>query len=182
MGRSARMILTRMPAVVLEPLTREEQLSFVAAEVNDYAAWLVERGDAFDLAAAVARARDEIEPEVESAVAAEELFWAAHNADGATVGWLWVKPASVGMPVGAAFLYQILVTPEMRRQGYATAMLTKLEKELAAAGYAELRLNVWDTNEAGRRLYDRAGYEPVEQLVGKRQLRKYLRSAERVPH
>jgi ribosomal protein S18 acetylase RimI-like enzyme len=171
-----------MPMVVLGPFTTEEQVSFVAAEVDDYASWLVERGDASDLAAALARARDEIGPEVDAAVAAAELFWAAHTAEGATVGWLWVKPASDGMPAGAAFLYQILVKPEMRRQGYGAAMLANLEQELAAADYGELRLNVWDTNVAGGALYERAGYKLVEKLVGKRQLRKYLRSGERVPH
>jgi ribosomal protein S18 acetylase RimI-like enzyme len=160
--------------VVLGPLTRDEQLAFVAAETSDYASWLVERGDAPDLAAALARARDEIEPEVEAAVRAEELFWTAHIPAGATVGWLWVKTGMDGMPVRAAFLYQILVRPEMRRQGYGAAMLVNMEQALAAAGYVELRLNVWDTNVAGRRLYERSGYELVERLPAKRQLRKYL--------
>lgn len=45
-------------------------------------------------------------------------------------------------------------------------MLATLEHVLAAAGYAELRLNVWDTNVAGRGLYAGAGYELVEQAPG----------------
>ena len=163
-----------MPKVALVPLAPEELDAFVAAQAAEDAAWQVERGEATDLAAAYARARAEIEPEVEVAVRAGEQFWAAHDARGVTVGWLWVKPSVAGLPPDAAFLYQILVTPEARRRGYGGAMLAALEHVLAAAGRRELRLNVWDTNDAGRRLYARAGYEQVDRLPAKRQLRKRL--------
>jgi len=53
-------------------------------------------------------------------------------------------------------------------------MLAAVEAALAADGVAELRLNVFDTNEAARRLYAGAGYEIVEPLGGKRQLSKRL--------
>ncbi|HET7087370.1 MAG TPA: GNAT family N-acetyltransferase [Anaerolineae bacterium] len=119
-----------------------------------------------------------MEAEVEAAVQAGEQFWAAHNAEGATVGWLWVKCSLEGLPPSAAFLYQILVKPEVRRQGYGTAMLAALEDVLAADGWSELRLNVWHTNEAGRRLYERAGYKLVERFSTKRQLHKRLPPAD----
>jgi ribosomal protein S18 acetylase RimI-like enzyme len=143
-------------------------------QVVDYAEWLVDRGEAADPAVVLARARAEIEPEVEAAVRAGEELWAAHDARGLTVGWLWVKPSWDGLPPDAAFLYQILVKPEVRRRGYGAAMLAELERVLGAAGRRELRLNVWETNLAGRRLYERAGYELVAQLPQKRQLRKQL--------
>jgi hypothetical protein len=53
-----------------------------------------------------------------------------------------------------------------------------LEVVLAAKGWNELRLNVWDTNEAGERLCERAGYQLVERLQRKRQLRKRLPPAD----
>ena len=164
--------------VALEPLTREERQAFVAAQVADYAEWLVERGHAPDQDAARARARAEIEPEVEAAVQAGEQFWSAHDARGATVGWLWAKLTGEGLPPDAAFLYQILVMPGIRRRGYGAAMLAALEDVLAAAGRRELRLNVWNTNVAGRRLYEGAGYEQAEQFPAKRQLRKRLAPAD----
>jgi ribosomal protein S18 acetylase RimI-like enzyme len=160
--------------IVLVALTLKEQHAFVTEQVADYAEWLIDRGEAADPAAALARARAEIEPEIEAAVQAGEEFWAAHDAQGVTVGWLWVKPSLDGLPPDAACLYQILVKAELRRQGYGTAMLTALEYVLAAAGRRELRLNVWDTNMAGRCLYERAGYELAEQFPAKRQLRKRL--------
>jgi len=160
--------------VVLTPLTLDERGAFTSALVADYVDFLVDLGEVADPVAALARARAGIESEVEAAVQAGEEFWAAHNAEGATVGWLWVKCSVEGLPPSAAFLYQILVKPEVRRQGYGTVMLAALEHVLAAAGRSELRLNVWDTNEAARRLYERAGYKLVERFPAKRQLHKRL--------
>jgi ribosomal protein S18 acetylase RimI-like enzyme len=160
--------------VVLAPLTLEGRRAFTSALVADYVDFLVDRGEVADPVAALARAQAEIEAEVEAAVQVGEQFWAAHNAEGATVGWLWVKCSLEGLPPSAAFLYQILVKAEVRRQGYGTAMLAALEDVLAAGGRSELRLNVSDTNEAGRRLYERAGYKLVERFPAKRQLRKRL--------
>jgi len=164
--------------VVLAPLTLEERRAFTSALVTDYVDSLVSRGEVADPVAAFARARAEIEAEVEAAVQASEQFWTAHTAQGATVGWLWVKCSPQGLPPSAAFLYQILVKAEVRRQGYGTAMLAALEDVLAAGGWSELRLNVWDTNEAGRRLYERAGYKLVERFAAKRQLHKRLPPAD----
>ena len=161
-------------SVVLRPLTRDERRAFVDEQVADYAEYLVERGAAPDLETALAGARAEIEPEVEAAVQAGDEFWTAHSEDGTSVGWLWVKRTQPGLSPDAAFLYQIQVNRQLRRRGYGRAMLDALERTLAASGHRELHLNVWDTNDAGRRLYERAGYELVEQLTGKRHLRKRL--------
>lgn len=162
------------PTVVLGPMTPDEQCAFVEEQVADYAEWLVERGDVPELAAARVRAWVEIEPDVDAAVEGGDQFWTAHDATGATVGWLWVKSTQAGLPPNVAFLYQIQVKAGRRRRGFGTAMLAALERVLAASGRRELRLNVWDTNVPARRLYDRAGYVPVEQLPAKRQLRKRL--------
>jgi ribosomal protein S18 acetylase RimI-like enzyme len=131
-----------------------------------------------DLSVALARARAEIETEIADAVQAGEMLWSARAAPGVTVGWLWVKPARERLPAETAFLQQILVKAEARRRGHGSAMLTALEQRLADTGWRELRLNVWDTNQPGRRLYERAGYALVERLAGKRQLCKRLVSVD----
>jgi ribosomal protein S18 acetylase RimI-like enzyme len=78
------------------------------------------------------------------------------------------------MPPDSAFLYQILVKPASRRQGYGRAMLAALEQSLAADGIVEVRLNVFDTNHRARPLYASAGYELVRPLEDMSQLRKRL--------
>lgn len=158
--------------LVLIPLTLEERYAFTTALVADHVDYLVGRGEAADPGAARAGALAEIEVEMEAGIGAGDELWAARNAEGETVGWLWLKGSVEGLPPSAAFLYQILVKAEVRRRGYGTAMLAALEEVLAASGRTELRLNVWDSNEGARRMYERAGYEVVERLPGKRQLRK----------
>ena len=167
------------PSVVLGPLTPDERSAFLAEQVADYAEWLLERGEAANLTAARARAQAEIEPEMEAALRDGDLFRTARGEDGLTVGWLWVKPSQAGLPPNAAFLYQIQVRAGLRCRGHGAAMLAALEHALAAAGRRELHLNVWDTNDPARRLYERAGYELVEQLPGKRHLRKRLEPVNR---
>jgi 23S rRNA (guanine2535-N1)-methyltransferase len=162
------------PAITLVPFTDGERDAFTVAQVEDYAAWLVDRGDAAGLDAARERARSEIGPELAAALGSGDLMWSAHDTGGATVGWLWVKTTSSGLPPGAAFLEQILVRPDARRRGHGLAMLAALEETLARRGASELRLNVWDTNLPGLRLYERAGYELLERLPAKRQLGKRL--------
>ena len=165
-----------MADLTLASATPAERAAFTDEQVADYAAWLVERKAAASLDEALVRARAEIEPEMAAAPAAGDAFWTARDAQGVTVGWLWVQMVPRAQPTEAAFLYQISVRPEVRRRGYGTAMLAALEQTLARAGYRELRLNVWDTNEAGQRLYARAGYECVAVLEEKRQLRQRLRA------
>ena len=63
------------PPISLVALTPEEQHAFVAAQAADYAEWLVDRDEKADPATAQARARAEIEPEIEAAVQAEEALW-----------------------------------------------------------------------------------------------------------
>ena len=167
-------VCTVTPRVVLVPLSPDEQQAFISELAAEDAAWRVERGDASDPAEALARARAEIEGELEAAAQDGDQLWAAQTSRGETVGWLWVKYRQAGLPPDAAFLEQILVRPAHRRRGHAAAMLVALEVVLAARGRRELHLNVWNTNTPGRRLYARAGYETIEQLPGKCHLRKPL--------
>ena len=57
-----------MALVRLAPLTALERAAFAEAQIEDYAAWLLERGDETTPAAARARAASEIEPELAAAV------------------------------------------------------------------------------------------------------------------
>lgn len=163
--------------VVLIPLPTEGRSALTSALIIDYVDYLVSQGEEKDPFAAHKRAQVEIEAELRTAFQVGDGLWAAHNIEKETVGWLWIKYAQEGLPHSAVFLYQILIKEEFRRQGYGTAMLTALEEALAEAGWSELYLNVWGTNQAAIRLYERAGYELVEQFPVKRQLRKQLRPA-----
>jgi len=166
-----------MPDVTLVPLTDQERDAFIREEVADYAEQLAD-DETTTPEEAEDRAREELPPLLrqEHATADEKGHrrWTATDQAGESVGWLWVTPPRAGMPADSAFLYQITVKAAKRRQGYGRAMLAAVEAALKAEGISELRLNTYDTNEPARRLYAGAGYEVVELLEGKRQLRKRL--------
>jgi ribosomal protein S18 acetylase RimI-like enzyme len=173
-GDKRSLLQNMVSPIALIALTPEEQRAFVSEQVADCAPWLVDRGEVKDQAVALARARAEVETEIADAVQTGDMLWSAQTAPGVTVGWLWVKPARERLPAGTAFLQQILVRAAARRRGHGRAMLAALEQRLADTGWRELRLNIWGTNQPGRRLYECAGYALVKRLAGKRQLGKRL--------
>jgi len=167
----------------LVALTDAEREDFIREDVADFAEWL-ETGKRMPSATAVEQAHIELEPRLRQEHAIAEANghrrWTAVDADGSSVGWLWVTPREPGMPPDCVFLYQILVKARSRRRGCGLAMLAALEKLLAAEGIAELRLNVFDSNRPAKALYAEAGYEFVESLDGRSQLGKRLSRTNRV--
>jgi ribosomal protein S18 acetylase RimI-like enzyme len=167
-----------MVRVILVELTDVEREDFIRADVADYADYTRERADGEppSIALTVERARAELEPRLRREHAEAEgkrhRRWTALDADGSAVGWLWVTPAEAGMPPDSVYLYQILVKPARRREGYGQAMLAALEESLAADGIAEVRLEVFDTNHRAKALYEAAGYTFVKSLEGMSQLGK----------
>ena len=125
------------PAVKLVPVTEEQREAFVDEEIANYADEQV---------------RDSGWPRED---ARGDRLWAAVDAHGRTVGWLWVKPVESGV----AFLEQITVASPARRRGHGRAMLAAVEQLLADEGIGELRLNVNRANEAALALYASAAYE-----------------------
>ena len=67
-----------------------------------------------------------------------------------------------------AFLYNITVFPKWQRCGYATAVLSLVEKAARSAGCAVLALNVFADNVGAAELYDKAGYQRVSSHMNKR--------------
>jgi ribosomal protein S18 acetylase RimI-like enzyme len=79
------------------------------------------------------------------------------DASGETVGHLWyaVVPAAGG---AAIFIYDIGIDEPHRRKGYAAAALKELEREAAGLGTSAIRLHVFGSNTAARKLYAGLGY------------------------
>jgi ribosomal protein S18 acetylase RimI-like enzyme len=122
--------------VILVELSDAEVEAFIRADIADFGEYTqdLSAGDPASIALAVQRARAELEPRLRHEHAVAEARghrrWTAVAADGSAVGWLWVTPAEAGMPPNSVVLYQILVKPECRRQGYGRAMLAALEESL----------------------------------------------------
>jgi ribosomal protein S18 acetylase RimI-like enzyme len=146
-------------AVTLVPLT--DRNGFIREELTDYAEEQI-RDSGWPPEGALERARTEFLPELErelaEAAAEGQDLWSAVDDDGATVGWLWVRPSGPR----SAFLYQITVAEPRRRLGYGRAMLAALEERLAREGVEEILLHVNIANEPARGLYAAAGWEQLD--------------------
>jgi ribosomal protein S18 acetylase RimI-like enzyme len=121
--------------------------------------------------------------EVAAEATAADRFFQGLDAAGRHVGCVWVTPLPerwwphVADPAAAAYLNQLTVATARRGRGYGRALLAATEAQLAAAGVAELCLDVSHTNTVGRRLYTSAGFAVVYELATKAGRRKRLPAA-----
>lgn len=95
-----------------------------------------------------------------------------------TVGHRFLRIMAGAEPVGGiwiytdpqrreAFLYNIMIEPDRRRQGFATAALTAAEELLRSEGCRVLGLNVFATNAAALALYHRLGFRTASSYLNK---------------
>ncbi len=92
-----------------------------------------------------------------------ELFLVA-TVDGSVVGTVMA-----GYDGHRGWVYYLAVSPEQRRTGIGTALMQRVEADLAAVGCPKLNLQVRASNEEAVSFYQRLGYV-IEQRVsmGKR--------------
>ncbi|GAB4059193.1 GNAT family N-acetyltransferase [Catellatospora paridis] len=114
------------------------------------------RSPADALAASVAE-HDELLPE--GLRTAGHALWCVTAGD-EVVGTVWLRH---GFLPGMSFVFGVDVEPEHRGRGYGRAAMLVGEQATAAAGDAQLGLNVFGHNTIAMRLYDSMGYQVVEQ-------------------
>lgn len=75
------------------------------------------------------------------------------------VGCLWQGEA-VDQRSGLkqAYVFLLYVAPEHRHQGLGTALMQQAQTWAQQQGYAQIGLQVFESNEAALRLYDKLGY------------------------
>lgn len=74
------------------------------------------------------------------------------------IGFIWVSLGSRGSEQ-IAFIHQLFIYPQHRRQGHARAALEAIEAALLARGVAAIVLHVFNSNKTAQQLYATAGYE-----------------------
>ena len=145
---------------VLRPMTEPEYAEWLAVVIPSYAAdkvalhrWTAEE--------AIERAKKEYEQLLPKGLHTESNYFSAVlNGSGQTVGSLWfVEAERVGYRV--AFVFDIFIKPEYRRQGHADRALQALELEAATRGLAGIALQVFGHNLSARSLYSKLGYSPT---------------------
>jgi GNAT superfamily N-acetyltransferase len=66
------------------------------------------------------------------------------------------------LPDGACEIKKMFVVPEARSRGVARALLVELERRARELGYEIARLDTGWRQPHARRMYERAGYAPIE--------------------
>jgi ribosomal protein S18 acetylase RimI-like enzyme len=89
----------------------------------------------------------------------DQHFFTVHDAaTDAKVGWLWFQVRDDGV-YRSAYLCDIVIFDEYRRQGYGTACLAELDHQVKALGIGRVGLHVFGHNSGAMELYQRCGYK-----------------------
>jgi len=78
--------------------------------------------------------------------------------DGAPVGCGGIKR----LPDGACEIKRMFVVEQARGRGVARTLLEELERQARALGYEIARLDTGPRQDRAQRMYERAGYAPIE--------------------
>jgi ribosomal protein S18 acetylase RimI-like enzyme len=163
--------VSQRPTAVLHPMLPDEFVTYLEWAIDDYAAELERNGKAVGEAAKVA-SRASFDSALPDGLATygHVLLVAVDPDDGQRVGVLWFGPSTDDPAM--AWVYDITVDEERRRQGWGRAIMRAFEGEARARGFARAGLNVYGDNHVARRLYESLGYVETS-----RQLHKELPGA-----
>ncbi|HLY13486.1 MAG TPA: GNAT family N-acetyltransferase [Candidatus Limnocylindrales bacterium] len=143
--------------VTLVPMSAAAWTTWRAATVSGYAQDNVRIG-AWPAEGAEARAAaDLVRILPEGQATPGHSFRSVVNDEGATVGSLWFAPNAPSHR-RAIFIWDIVIHPSFRGQGYGRATLDALEPIARSLGYTEIELHVFGDNDVARNLYRSAGF------------------------
>ena len=144
--------------VRLQAMPGDAFLRFREASIRNYAAEQVRAGDwtESEANALALKAFENLLP-VGLATAGHELLEIADDVTGHVVGILWyARRERAGAPI--AYVYELEIRPEFRRQGHARAAFLALEARVSEQGMRGISLHVFGHNRGARALYESLGY------------------------
>ncbi len=146
-------------AVSLVPMTDAERQAALEREAVEYAEAKARAG-IWVREESLRRSRDEIRNLVGTRPSERgHEFFVGRDGSGRTIGWIWLGPVpSPDAAPSTRWLFQIVVEPALRGQGFGRALLQAAEDHVRSTGRAELALNVFRWNSVAVRLYASSGY------------------------
>ena len=139
--------------ITLRPMTEEEFQSFLHFSYESYADDLTAENPVIPREAAVKEAQSELKELLPQGLHTKNHFlFSIRNAQNEQVGYLWYDLLNPSK----AFVDDLLIFPQHRRQGHAAQALHLMESQLTAP---HVTLHVFEKNHAARRLYEKCGYD-----------------------
>jgi len=139
-------------------MTPPEFARYLETAVRDYADAHIKAGDC-DAGEALALAQADYDSLLPDGLATANQHLFSVFAEGASdpVGLIWYEGRE-RKGKKSAYIYDLLIRPELRGKGYGAATLQALEARLREAGVGRVSLNVMGWNVRARELYEREGF------------------------
>lgn len=143
---------------VLVPMSAAFYQDFAEQLAKDYAEENVTAG-LWQAETALERARSSTQSALPQGVDTPDQFLFEIKAEehGETAGYLWFSSVE-RYGVRSAFVYELTVHPQFRRQGHAAAAFRLMEERLREQGCVAIELNVFASNPGAQALYASLGY------------------------
>jgi ribosomal protein S18 acetylase RimI-like enzyme len=147
-------------------MTDAEYVTYRSSAEDDYARQVAESGS-MSWTAAVEKASADYARLLPRGLHSPDhyLFTAYDGDDEVGVLWLHLEAGADGL---RAFVYDVHVRPERRREGHGRAVMLAGEEFARTQGAAWMDLNVFGQNVGARALYEELGYETTSVQMRKR--------------
>jgi len=147
----------------LQPMSERDCQDWLAILIPEYAQEKVASG-AWKAADALRRAEESTQKLLPEGVATpgQWLFSLRLTRSDERVGYLWL-----GESEGAAYVYDLYVYPEHRRQGYGSAAMQLVNGAARERGFDSVGLHVFGENHRARDLYLKQGYRITDLTMAK---------------
>ncbi|WP_133700109.1 GNAT family N-acetyltransferase [Roseateles toxinivorans] len=144
---------------MLIPMTEAGFARYLEAAIAGFAQDQIDAGR-WTAEQALALSREDFEGLLPQGLATpdQHLFEIQDETGGTTIGWLWFA-LMLKSGVRIAYVYDLEVMPEHRRQGHARAAFKAMEPLVRALGLASIGLHVFAHNPGAQALYASLGYE-----------------------
>ncbi len=143
--------------VTLQRILTSEFLSWLERSCAEYVSDLVTQGRAVEDAQRIA-AESMARSFPDGACSPGNEVFHIINEAGAAVGYLWIGQ-DVSADPGAWWVWDVVINPEERGQGFGKAAMLLGEEYARSHGAHSLGLSVFGFNTRARGLYDSLGYE-----------------------
>ena len=154
--------------VELRPMTKAEFADYRAYAARNYADEKVRAGN-WSAEEATRLAEETLDMLLPEGVATpEHHLFTIEGDDGTPVGRLWLAERIEANADRHAFVYEILIFNDYRRQGYGRAAMAAAEAKARELGLDKIKLHVFGHNTAARALYADLGYAETNVMMEKR--------------
>jgi ribosomal protein S18 acetylase RimI-like enzyme len=143
--------------VTLRQPDADEYAAWNAAAFSEYVEEIVASGGMSREAAEERARREDAELLPDGWATPGQLIFRV-EADGQSVGWLWLALQSPRAETGVGFIYDITIDEALRGRGYGRRAMQLAEEEARRHGIHALALNVFGQNAIARALYSSLGY------------------------